>query len=286
MGSGNKERKKIAARHKLQEEAIQEVILGVAQESGKPDKEAYKYDKWRFPVNQLIKQRSLSVINQAVQQKKVRYSPSFFTCILHQLRFQSGGYWLLQGGMLFMALLLSAYLNKQGAEGSVSITACSLFIVFAGNICLSGVGRLFSWHMAELEQTLYLNLKQLVCIQMMVAGVIDFIALALIVILCGSRYDGGMGVYLLYLIVPFLWSDILYFHMLTAFRGGMRGYRQVSLGVICGIMAAFPALFEEAYHQAYLPMWGILAVLGAGTLVLEIRRLLGKIEGGAGLCLN
>lgn len=255
-------------------------------DNGKQNRETYMDAAWKFPVNQRKKQENLCEISRAVQQKKIKYYPSFSNCIRKQLRFQPGLHWALQGGILLAAVLLTMYLNDKGAEGSMSVTVCSLFLVFAGNICLSGVGRLFSWHMAELEQTLYLNLKQMVCIQMLAGGIIDFAVLALIVMIGGSKYDGGTGVYLLYLLVPFLWSDILYLHMLTVFRGGLRGYRQLTAGMLCGILTVFPAFLENAYHLEYLPVWGLLAAAGAGVLVLEIRRLLGKIEGGEVLCLN
>lgn len=241
---------------------------------------------WEVPVNQSKKQECLLGISRAVQQKKIRYYPSFSGCILKQLRFQSGQYWLINGSILLAAILLTYYLNYKGAEGGMSIAVCSLFMVLAGNICLSGVIRLFSWHMAELEQTLYLNLKQMVCIHMLAAGIMDSIVLALIVLITGTQYDGGAGVYLLYLLVPFLWSDVVYLHLLTVFRGGMRGYRQLAAGFICGILALFPVMLENAYHLDYVPVWGIFAICGTGGLIMEIRRMLGKLEGGEGLCLN
>lgn len=235
--------------------------------------------EWRFPIDESKKQKSLSKISQAVYQKKVRYSPSFIACIIEQLRYQSWRYWGLQGGVLLLAVLLMAYLNKSGEKG-ISIAICSLFMVLSGNICLSGMGRLFSWNMAELEQTLYLNLKQMVCIHLLVAGVLDVVVLVIIATFSRGLFERETGAYLLYLLVPFLWSDILYLRMLTVFRGGMGEYRQLSAGIICGILAVFPSFFEKAYHPAYLPVWGVLVIIEAGILILVIRRLIGKIEGG------
>lgn len=255
-------------------------------DSGKRGKETDVDIAWEIPVNQAKKQESLLEISRAVQEKRIRYYPSFSDCILKQLRFQSGQYWALNGNILLAAILLVNYLNYKGTKGDMPVAVCSLFMVLAGNVCMSGVVRLFSWHMAELEQTLYLNLKQMVCIHMLAAGIIDSIVLALIVMMTGTQYEGGAGVYLLYLLVPFLWSDIVYLRLLTVFRGGMRGYRQLAAGLICGILALFPVLLEQAYHLEYVPVWAIFAICGAGGLIMEIRRLLGKLEGGEGLCLN
>lgn len=245
-----------------------------------------KKKSWRFEIDETRKQEGLIQIKRAVQEKKVRYYPSFLACLIEQLRYQTWSFWVLQGGMLVLALVLIRYLNLPGGDGEASITVCSLFMVLTGNVCLSGVSRLFSWHMAELEQTLYLNLRQMVSIQMLLAGMIDLAVLGLLVIFCGGRSGAGTGAYLLYMLVPFIWSDILYLHMLTAMRGGLRGYRQLSAGILSGLLAVFPVFVEESYHLEYLMVWGIAAAAGMGVLILEIRRLFGKIEGGEGLCLN
>lgn len=241
---------------------------------------------WRFEIDENRKQEGLKKISSAVQEKKVRYYPSFLSCLTEQLRYQTWSFWAMQGSLLMLAFVLIRYLNKAGSEEGFFITVCSVFMVLTGNVCLSGTGRLFSWHMAELEQTLYLNLKQMVSIQMLLAGIMDLLVLSLFVIFCGGRYDTGTAAYLLYMLVPFLWSDILYLHMLTALRGGMRGYRQLSVGLISAVLAVSPVLLEDSYRPEYLTVWGIIAAIGIGVLIFEVRRLLGKIEGGEGLCLN
>lgn len=246
-----------------------------------------RYESWRFPIDKSKKNNSLMEINQAVQGKKVRYYPSFAACIAQQLKYQTWTYWAMLGGVMLMVLFLIGWLTRFDIEDQTSaITLCAVMVVLTGNVCLSSVGRLFSWHMAELEQTLYLNLKQMVCIHMLFAGIIDFIALGLIVVFCGNGQIIGTGAFLLYMLVPFLWSDILYLHMLTVLRGEMRGYRQLGVGLMCGILAVLPLFFEELYRPDKLLIWGLLSVAGIGILVLEIRRLLGKIEGGEDLCLN
>lgn len=247
---------------------------------------------WRFGLDESRKEEGLAEIAQAVKKKKIRYYPSFGVCILEQMRYQTWQNRLIQGGILLLALALCLVLKKSKLEDVESIVLGSAFMAFAANICLSGVGSLFSRNMAELEQTLYFNLKQMVCIQILQAGILDGFILALFVIFCGDRAMGGTGAYLLYIIVPFLWSDIIYLHLLASMRAGGRtkglesGMRGFTTGVICGMAAIFPAFLENAYAVIYLPAWGIAALAGIVVLCLEVRRLFGKIEGGEGLCLN
>lgn len=245
-----------------------------------------KQEKWRFPLDESKKEKGLLAVYDAAERKQVRQYPSFWENLWNQFRFQSWKCHAAQGSMLTLAMLLTGYLNRKNVTETDSLIVCSVFLVFSGNICLSGVAQLFSWHMAELEQTLYLNLKQMVCIRMLEAGLVDLVILSLLTVFTGGLHSIGTGAYLLYMLVPFLWSDILYLHMLTAFRNVLSGYRQLSAGIVCGLLAVFPIPLGNVYKAVYLPLWGASAAAGVLLLAAEIYRILGKIEGGDSLCLN
>lgn len=241
---------------------------------------------WRFPLDQEAKGKSLAAIQKAIAEKQLRCRPTFRAKLWSQIRFQSWKCRASQGAVLLLAMLLPYYLNQNDVPYFDSITACSVFLVFAGNVCLSSLGRLFSWHMAELEQTLYLNLKQMVCIGMLEAGIVDLAALSFLAVSTVGRGQAGICACLLYMLVPFLWSDILYLHILTTMRSHQNEYLQLAAGVVCGLLALFPLLWEEPYQADLLPFWGGAAVTGLLLLAAQIYRILGKIERGDGLCLN
>lgn len=243
-------------------------------------------DTWKFPIEEDRKRKSLAVIGQAIEKRQIRLYPSFLENVWNQLRFQSWKYWCMQGSVLLAAILLSIYLVNTGKTGIDSIVRCSVFLVIAGNVCLSSLGRLFSWHMAELEQTLYLNLKQMVCIQLLSAGIVDVLVLGVIVGVTSTQAGVGTAAYLLYILVPFLWSDIVYLYLLTAMRRQPSGYLQLSVTAVCAVLALLPVFWEGVYQAAYLPVWGGLCLAGVLVLVVEIYKMLGKIERGEELCLN
>ncbi|GAA0254411.1 hypothetical protein MCI89_13655 [Muricomes sp. OA1] len=245
-----------------------------------------EWESWRFPLDVKRKKESLGKIGQAVEKKQIRKYPSLAANIRSQFKFQSWKYWALQGGILVAAMALVLYLSRVEADGEGAISVCAVFLVFAGNIGLSGLGRLFSRNMAELEQTLYLNLKQMVCIQMLFGGAADLLVLGMIVGIAGGQNEAGAGACLLYMLVPFLWSDLLYLYMLTAFRSIWPGFWQVSAGLIGGLLALIPVFLKDAYKAVYLPVWGVLAAAGCLLLAAEILYMLEKIERGEGLCLN
>ena len=88
------------------------------------------------------------------------------------------------------------------------------------------------------------------------------------------------------MLVPFLWSDALYLHMLTSLRSSASSFRSLALGLLCGTLTLFPVLWENIYLPQYLIVWQILAAAGLFLLIAEIYRLLGRIETGDSICQN
>lgn len=240
----------------------------------------------RFPLDESKKAKSLAAIRLETARKHIRHYPTFREQLWNQLRFRSWKHWLLQGFLLLAAMLLAIALRKRQAGGTETLAACSVFLVFAGNICLCHVANLFSFHMAELEQTLYLNLKQMVCIRMLEAGIADFTILSLFLILTGSGNPGETTAALTYMLVPFLWSDTLYLHMLASLRNTSSGFRAFALSFLCGTLALFPLLWESVYQPGYLIIWQVLAAAGLLMCIGQIHRLLGSIDNGENICVN
>ena len=110
---------------------------------------------WRFLPDAGKKAESLLAVRQAVAQKHIQKRPAFLEQIFCQMRFHTWQHWATQGAILLCVFLLVLWTGRKGADHTVSLSVCSVFIVFAGNICLSSIVQLFSWHMAELEMTLY-----------------------------------------------------------------------------------------------------------------------------------
>ena len=239
---------------------------------------------WRFPIDESRKSQSMLRIQQAVQQKCIHRHLSFAEKAWNQLRFQTWQHWTTHGGMLLAAMLLVVWFYEKNMNGLDSIAACSVFLVFSGNICLSSVAHLFSRHMAELEKTLYLDLKQMVCIGMLEAGAFDLLVLGILTGCMGNRSGHGILAYLLYLLVPFLWSEIFYLHMLSHVRSIFSGFRQLCIGTLCGALALFPIFWKNAYLPEYVPAWGILSAAGVLLLTAEIYGIFKKIDSGDGLC--
>lgn len=239
---------------------------------------------WRFQLEEQKKAQSLYVIQQAVQLKHIRRRPSFVEKLWNQLRFQPWQHRAVQGGLLLLSLLVVSWIYRTCQSDTDSVAVCSVLLVLTGNLCLSSIAHLFSWKMAELEKTLYLDLRQMVCIRMLEAGIFDLLILCILTGCLGTRFRMGILAYLFYLLVPFLWSEFFYLHMLTHIRSMHPGFRQFSSSILSGMPVLFPVCWRDAYLPEYIPVWGMLSAAGAALLTVEISCMLQKIDTGESIC--
>lgn len=242
--------------------------------------------EWEFPIDEKKKAEGMAVIYREIAEKKIHHYPSFREHIWTQLKFRPMVYWFTEGGILLLAMALLFWLTENNAKEYEILRICSVFLVFAGNIALSSISRLFSWHMAELEQTLYLNLKQMVCIRILETGIFDLAVMVLLMSMAGGGNQVEKGMYMIYMLVPFIWSDALYLHMLGFLRNTASELKAFASGLFCGMLACFPVVWEDAYTISYRQIWILMAAAGTVVLICEICRMLGRIEEGESVCLN
>ncbi len=240
----------------------------------------------RFAPDESRRAQSLFQISQEVRKKQIARQPSFAESIWNLLRFQTWHHWVLLGAIFPAAVLLILFSGHFRGSGGTPPAACSVFAALAGNICISSVARLFSHNMAELEKTFYLDLKLMVCIQMLEGAVTDLPALALLAAFFGNRCENGFLAFLLYLLVPFLWSNAFYLHMLIHLRSIFSGFWQTACGLLCGLLALFPAAWKQAYAAGAVPVWALLSAGGFVMLAFEIYHMFRNIENGEKICLN
>lgn len=235
-------------------------------------------------IDQDKKKVNLAEIGRAAKQKKIRQYPSFARNMLVQLRYRPAAVWAAEGICLGAAFFLSMGVRRM--TGPQIFTACAVFLVLAGNLGLAGLGRLFSRNMAELEQTLYFNLKQMTAIQMVFGGVLDMLVFLVFVLILGPDGTERTAEFVLYLLVPFVWADAWALRVFTEIRGNSPGFRQMGIVLISVTAASAPLFVPDLYRQMFLPFWGGALAVGAVVLGLAVRRIFSVIEGREELCLN
>lgn len=228
--------------------------------------------------------RALAAIRLGASGKKICYCPSFWVVLRQQCGFIPKAFWLFQG-MLAMALAFLLQRMDIGQSGYQDyLVWFSVAAALMGVVGITQMGRHCSYHMMELEQSCYLNLGQLWTMSMILSGGVDILLLSVFTMALSKRTGAGLLALGVYVLVPFVLSNLCCLFLLSVSGGATGKYSQLGMAAATGILAAMPSVFPGAYRLNYLWVWtvvlGVLVVLTAA----QLRNLYVRLAKGEILC--
>lgn len=232
------------------------------------------------------RQRSLLVIQDAIEAKKIRNTLPLDELMWIQLQYIPPIFWTLQGGLLFLLILLLYRMPGQGTELTDYLWWSSMIAAWMGVLSNGTLARHFSNRMAELEQSCYINLAQMWMIRMILTTGVDIGILTVFSGGIASRTNTFFGRIAMYLLVPFLLSNVCCLLLISSLRGSRGKFTLTALTVIVALLAVSPSVFANAYTAAYLWVWFCVLVLGAAVFAGQIRNCYGRMTRGEMICLN
>ena len=235
-------------------------------------------------IDEAKKKQSLLNISLAVTEKKTVFTPTIFALFRNQLHYISWQYWVVQLSFMILALSSLEISKYLGTDAHGIINTATLIVTSLGVIGMNELNKSISCNMMELEQTCYFSSKQLLCIKMILFGSVDLVFLtALILMNHGSESLITFG---LYIIVPFIISNICYLTILIITRGTNPAYTYFLAGIFTGAFALMVMSLPGICTAANQGIWFMVLLISIIGLGLEIRLILSKLEEREVLCTN
>ena len=162
----------------------------------------------------------------------------------------------------------------------------SVAAAWMGMLMCGGLG----WHlargMAELEQSCYINLPQMWTVKIILTGGMDILILGFC---CGGiahHTNTPVWQVSVYLLVPFVLSDLCCLLFLTLLRGKRIHGSQLALAVVMAMAASGPSLAAWSYTWNFLWTWVLTLTVAFVLLVRQLRQCYKKLSRGEILCWN
>lgn len=239
----------------------------------------------QMSIDPAKREQALYQISQAGRARKVQYCPPILEIVKMQFFCVPKSVWIFQ--FLFLALLpvSESLLQKHfGLKGWQIFPALSVWMAVGSVILVSELGRHFSCHMAELEQTCYLNLSQLWLLRTCCVSGVDIVTVA---VFCGCRaraYGFGWFSFTVYVLTPFFAANVLLLLIFTAGRNNVQA-AWFWTAFLAGSGLWLQMKCSRIYEAGWLPVWLFLLTAMIALWGIQLRTFCRKME-GEGLCLN
>lgn len=232
------------------------------------------------------KREAFEVLEAAAKEKTICYKPSFFELFRIQLQYISPTFWVIQGAFLAAVVFLLERTNRMGGELCSYLWWGSLTAAWMGAAVCGELGRHLSRGMAELEQSCYFNLPQLWTMRMILSGSVDIILLGVCSGGIARSAGAPLGQVCVYLLAPFVLSNLCCLWAVTAFRGGRSRYGGLLMAFMTVLLARTLSLRPEAYEAEHFGVWVAALLFGMGLWIKQLRQCYRKIARGEILCWN
>lgn len=239
-----------------------------------------------IPIDIGQKQKILTKIAEAVEEKRYVYCPSFWEIFYGQLKYISG---LCLGGQILcfvFFLVLLGYFQSQGGGMTAYLGIGSASSSCIGVFLMIELGRSRDYKMAELEQVCYLNLKQVWCVKMILFGALDVLTLTVMTFGIAGNTSLSMIRVIVYLLAPFVLSNVLQLLVFTFLRGRRGEYLQMGAAAFASGVSLLPLSYPGWYTAAYFGIWVCVLAAALAFLIREIVQLYHNLEEGEGICWN
>ena len=139
--------------------------------------------------------------------------------------------------------------------------------------------------MAELEQSCYLNLRQLMMVRMAITGAVNLLFLGCFIGISQGRLQAGLIRISLYLMTPYVCNMLLFFTAFTFMRSGRKLF-QVSVLLAAGFLSFLPMLFPGLYGKAAVGLWAAVLLGAAALMAAQMLYLTKELDRGEKICWN
>lgn len=245
-------------------------------------------------IDEKRKEETLSFLQKEILQKKTGIVHNRKEILIQQFRYMDKSMLGIHGAFGIASLLMMILLPEYGKFGESVVGVKAEDIIFIstviscilGIVSILGIDRVFFSGIAELSESCYFNVRQMVAFQMFLSGIIDLTVLLFDILFVGMRWKINLLQIGLYIFVPFLITECCCLATVLSEVGRKNSYLLVMVGAFTIVFNCILASSLNLYRITALALWGIAFVIGLLLFAIQIKILFRGIEKGEILCTN
>lgn len=236
-------------------------------------------------VDKTRKQKTYNVMIEELEKQKIPMM-SEKNILLHQLYYMDKLFFVVYGVIICLGIIAIAALQHTGVDQNEMIMICMGGAGLLSIMSISVIDKLFFGRVGELGESCYFNTKQCVATWLVLSGMINGAMLFLIVNYLSWHWKIGLLQVGLYILTPYLLSNVIALGILSMEtrrkRVSLFGMSVFFLPISYGVIGSIPGIFLITALWMWMVAFFVLGIL----IVMQVKRLLNKMEKGEILCMN
>lgn len=249
-------------------------------------KEKFRITDRLIQIDENRKRESISLLQNKIKEKHINMAHHGRKILLQQVRYMDKLIMITQIVLYVIVVIIAIMMRQKGVLEEEIILFSILISGLFGIISIAQISRIFSSGIAELSESCYFNVKQIVAFQLLISGVMNLTMLFFVILFVGLFWKIALIQIGLYILVPFVIAQCCCLKALLLEIGRKNSYLLIIVGIFITILYIVIASIPRVYQLTALSIWGVSFVVGILLLGMQVRALFEGIERGDMLCMN
>ena len=237
-------------------------------------------------IDEKKKAETMLILQKEISEKQIGILTSRKLIIKSQIRYMDKSVIIIHALLCVILFTAGVIMSRHGASKEDMIFLSMMLSGVMGIVSITQTGRIFSSGIAELSESCYFNIKQIVAFHMVLSGIINLTFLLLSIFFVGIQWKMNLLQIGLYLLVPFVMTQCCCLRVLLTEAGRRNTYLLVMTGIFSIIFYLMIASIPELYQITALAVWCIAFIIGLLLLGIQVKTLFRGIERGDMICTN
>ena len=249
-------------------------------------KSVKKINKPDIKIDEKRKAETMFILQKEISEKQIGILNSRKMIIKGQIRYMDKSVIMIHTLLCLVLSVVGVIMGCHGASKEEMIMFSMMLSGVMGIVSIVQTGRIFSSGIAELSESCYFNIRQIVALHMVLSGIINLTFLLLSVFFVGIQWKMNLLQIGLYLLVPFVMTQCCCLRVLLTEAGRRNTYLLVMTGIFSIIFYLIIASIPELYRITALAVWCIAFIIGLLLLGIQVKILFRGMERGDMICTN
>ncbi len=237
-------------------------------------------------IDEKRKAETMLILQKEISEKQIGILNSRKLILKGQIRYMDKSVMVIHALLCTVLSAVGVIMSCQGASKEDMILFSMVLSGVMGIVSIAQTGRIFSSGIAELSESCYFNVKQIVALHMVLSGIINLTFLLLSIFFIGIQWKINLLQVGLYLLVPFVMTQCCCLRVLLTEAGRKNTYLLVMVGVFSIIFYLIIASIPELYRITAFAVWCIAFIIGLLFLGIQVKTLFKGMERGDMICTN
>lgn len=237
-------------------------------------------------IDEKRKRDTLLLLRENIDNKQISITKSRKRILINQVQYMDKTVMGIQLLLCAILLLVMAVLKWQEMSKQDMIAFSMVLSGMLGIISIVEVGRIFFSGIAELSESCYFNVRQIVALHMALSGIINLTVLMIGIVFASSQWKIDLLQIGLYVMVPFVGAECCCLGILLSEAGRKNIYLLIMTGIFLVIFYLILASIPDLFQVTAVSAWGAAFAIGLALLGIQVKILFRRMNKGEMICMN